>query len=174
MFSSKKSLFLQCQTKILLQNKKFNKVKKLILLCAMCFMVLAMNAQSFVDLGLPSGTKWKTQNQTGFNTYNEAVSKYGNRLPSKDQWEELEIECSWEWTGSGYKVTGPNGNSITLPAEGDLLCGGSVCNVGSYGSYWSSTPGSSDSAYSLGFDLRGVYMDYGNRCNGASVRLVQN
>ena len=140
----------------------------------MCFMALAINAQSFVDLGLPSGTKWKTQNQTGLYTYDDAISKFGNRLPTKDQWNELIIECVWEWTGSGYKVTGPNGNSITLPAEGCRDCDGSVSNVGSTGYYWSSTPSGSVGAWYLIFGSSGVDMYNGRLCYGQSVRLVQD
>lgn len=140
----------------------------------MCFLALAMNAQSFVDLGLPSGTKWKTQNQTGFYTYEDAVSMFGNRLPTKDQMEELTIECSWKWTGSGYTVTGPNGNSIYLPAEGGRGLDGNVNGVGSYGFYWSSMPHNTDKAWSFYFDSNGVYViDDFRRNMGLSVRLVQ-
>lgn len=149
-------------------------MKKLFLLCAICFMALAVNAQSFVDLGLPSGTKWETQNQKGFYTYDEAVSQFGNRLPTKEQWEELKAECQWEWTGDGYIVIGPNGNSITLPAEGCRNCIGGVSHVGSYGDYRSSTPGGSDHAWFLGFDSGTVDVYNGYRCLGQSVRLVQN
>ena len=137
-------------------------------------MALAVNAQSFVDLGLPSGTKWETQNQKGFYTYDEAVSQFGNRLPTKEQWEELEVECQWEWTGSGYKVTGPNSNSIILPAEGYRGCNGSVFSVGSDGNYWSSTPAGSDCAWHFGFYSIKVDMLSNYRCRGLSVRLVQD
>ena len=47
----------------------------------------------YTDLGLPSGTIWKNFNATGFYTYDEAVSQFGNRLPTKEQWEELKAEC---------------------------------------------------------------------------------
>ena len=151
-----------------------NKMKKLFLLSLMCFVALAMNAQSFIDLGLPSGTKWKTQNQNGFFSYDDAMSKYGDRIPSKTQWEELDLECTWKWTGSGYKVTGPNGNSIELPAEGYRNCDGGVGGVGSGGLYWSSTPDGSDGAWCLAFDSGKVLMGYGSRCYGLSVRLVQD
>lgn len=131
-------------------------------------------AQGYTDLGLPSGTIWKNFNATGFYTYDEAGSQFGSRLPSKEQWEELKAECQWAWTGSGYKVTGPNGNSITLPAAGHRGCDGSVSLVGSYGAYWSSTPGDSGNAWFLTFGS-GV-VDVGNygRCYGRSVRLVQD
>ena len=154
-------------------------MKKLFILGIMCFMALAINAQSFVDLGLPSGTKWKTQNQTGLYTYDDAISKFGNRLPTKDQWNELIIECVWEWTGSGYKVTGPNGNSIELPAEGRRF--GSepyVCDVGKFGCYWSSTRADAsygpNSSWYLHFDSSHECVRDESRGFGLSVRLVQN
>ena len=76
----------------------------------------------YTDLGLPSGTIYAT----GFYTYDEAVSQFGNRLPTKEQWEELKAECQWSWSNNGYKVTGPNGNSITLPIEGYRDCDGAI------------------------------------------------
>ena len=179
-------------------------MKKLFILGILCLMALSMQAQNscvelnfqlgtnvtdcggsvfslsvgdstgYTDLGLPSGTKWKNFNATGFYTYDEAVSKFGNRLPTKEQWEELKAECQWTWNGSGYKVTGPNGNSIVLPASGYRSCDGSVLNVGSYGSYWSSIPEDSDYAWNLDFGSGGVFVNDYNRCSGQSVRLVQD
>ena len=136
--------------------------------------LVSSSSVDYTDLGLPSGTKWKNFNATGFYTYYEAVSQFGNLLPTKEQWEELEAECQWSWNGSGYKVTGPNGNSIVLPASGFRYCGGSVDGVGSIGDYWSSSPGDSDDAWNLYFNSGGVivYSDY--RCTGLSVRLVQD
>lgn len=128
----------------------------------------------YVDLGLPSGTLWKDKNEDGFFNYNEAVSRFGSKLPSKQKFEELKSECKWEWNGSGYKVTGPNGNSIVLPASGYRSCGGSVYRVGSYGHYWFSTPEDSDYAWNLNFNSGGVSMDSNNHCYGLSVRLVQD
>ena len=130
----------------------------------------------YIDLGLSSGTKWRNSNEGGDNayyTYNEAVSKFGNKLPTKEQLEELKNQCTWTWTGSGYKVMGPNGNSIYLPAAGSRYCIGGVYDVGSYGRYWSSTPIGSDYAYYLFFKSDYVSMDSNNRCSGQSVRLVQ-
>lgn len=133
-------------------------------------------AQGYTDLGLPSGTIWKNFNATGFYTYDEAVSQFGNRLPTKEQWEELKAECQWSWTGSGYKVTGPNGNSISLPAAGYRSCNGGVGYVGSRGDYWSSAPYGSERAWSLYFSSGSVrvYNGNGRRCGGQSVRLVQD
>ena len=152
-------------------------MKKLLFFSLMCLVTLAMQAQNYVDLGLPSGTLWKDRNEgggnNGFYTYDEAVSKFGSRLPTKEQCEELGRSCQWSWTGSGYKVTGPNGNSISLPAAGYRNCNGSVNNVGSNGNYWSSTPKDSDNAWNLNFNSGSVNMNNNNRCNGKSVRLVQ-
>ena len=128
----------------------------------------------YTDLGLPSGTIWKDFNATGFYTYDEAVSQFGSRLPSKAQWEELKAECQWTWTGSGYKVTGPNGNSITLPIAGWRDCDGRVGGQDTWGYYWSSTPGNSGNAWRIEFSSDRVNMDNMDRCAGRSVRLVQD
>lgn len=135
----------------------------------------ALKAQGFVDLGLPSGTLWKDKNEEGgFYTYEQALNKFGDRLPTKEQFEELKSKCQWSWTGSGYKVTGPNGNSISLPAAGYRDCSGDVDFVGSYGDYWSSTPKDSGYAWCLDFLSGGVDMGRYYRCDGLSVRLVQD
>ena len=83
-------------------------------------------------------------------------------------------ECQWQWTGSGYKVIGNNGNSMTLPAAGYRYCGGSVDDVGSYGGYWPSTPSGSEKAWELYFGSGSVDLYSDSRCNGLSVRLVQD
>ncbi len=135
----------------------------------------------YVDLGLPSGTLWKKVNEgtetTNFGqtnyTYDEAVKKYGGKLPTQTQWKELKDNCKWYWEGNGYKFVGPNGNSIYLPAAGFLDCDGNVRDLNAYGGYWSSTPYGSDTAWNLYFRsfVVDVYPDY--RCIGLSVRLVQ-
>lgn len=137
--------------------------------------IARLKAQGFVDLGLSSGTLWKDKNEEGgFYTYDQAISKFGDKLPTKEQLEELKNSCQWTWTGNGYKVVGPNGQSIVLPAAGYRYCSGSVNYVGSDGFYWSSTPGGSDYAWRLYFNSGrvNVYDDY--RCSGRSVRLVQD
>lgn len=44
------------------------------------------------------------------------------RIPTEKDWQELVDNCKWEWVvykeKKGYRVTGPNKNSIFLPAAG--------------------------------------------------------
>lgn len=52
------------------------------------------------------------------------MAKWGTNwhTPTRGQMEELIDKCTWEWTQvtgtHGYRVTGPSGNSIFLPAGG--------------------------------------------------------
>ena len=137
-------------------------------------------SSSYVDLGLPSGTKWKSGNETGgeggFYTYGEALAAFGDQLPTKEQFEELLAVCIWKWTGKGYNVKGGgNGNKIYLPAEGYRgYDDGGVGGVGSHGGYWSSTPYGSESAWRLLFNSGYHGMNYFDRYFGQSVRLVQS
>jgi type II secretory pathway pseudopilin PulG len=134
-------------------------------------------SQGFVDLGLPSGTFWKNANEGGDYaryTYVEALRKFGNKLPTNQQLVELKNECEWTWFGDGYMVTGPNGNSIYLPAAGYRYCDGVVYGVGTYGDYWSSTLCNTDLAWHLGFNSGKVSEEFDDLCYGQSVRLVMN
>ena len=92
----------------------------------------------YVDLGLPSGTLWSEKTEKGLYTQNDAIIKYGNNLPTIKELRELYDKCEWRISGNQYKVTGPNGNFILLPANGN---GESHTGyrVGEYGCYWSST-----------------------------------
>lgn len=140
------------------------------------FMVEAYEGSlEYVDLGLPSGTLWKKSNEGGdyaLYTYNEA-RQFGNNLPTTQQLKELKSICTWSWTGNGYKVIGPNGNSIYLPAAG-FRFGSDVFSVQYYGGYWSATWDNSGSAVYLhcgsgGADLGSISCTY-----GLSVRLVKD
>ena len=115
---------------------------------------------------------------SGNSMYDVARAKWGGswRLPTALELGELESKCKWEWTTingkEGYKVTGPNGNSIFLSAAG--RCTSSLGRAGKYGYYWSSTPheGYGDQAYELCFDSSYRNVDSGYRCHGHSVRPV--
>ena len=105
--------------------------------------------------------------------YDEAVSRFGNKLPSKKQFEELKNNCTWTWTGNGYRITGPNGNSINLPALGARLAS-KMFYVQEFGYYWSATRLNRDHSYHLRFFWGGVSIDSGYYSHGFPVRLVQN
>ena len=100
----------------------------------------ALAAQSvYVDLGLPSGTQWKNENEKGgFFTYDKAMQYYASQLPSARQFQELIDLCDWKWTGRGYVITGPNNNYIYLPACG-YRENGVVSGVNEGGIYLTST-----------------------------------
>ena len=107
-----------------------------------------------------------------------AVNMGGSwRMPTKAEQEELRTECTWTRTTlndvSGYTVTGPNGNSIFLPAAGYRYDSG-LYYAGSYGRYWSSSldPVDSDDAYDLYFNSGNVGWNDYDRCGGQSVRGV--
>jgi len=130
--------------------------------------------QGYVDLGLPSGTLWKAENEAGgFYTYDQAMAKFGNALPTTEQLEELRLTCRWTWTGNGYQVEGPNGETIMLPAEGGGSCDGEVNYVGKRGYYWSPAPGTSGKAWFLFFNSREAGIYDCRRCDIQSVRIVR-
>lgn len=101
--------------------------------------IAALKAQGWVDLGLPSGTLWKEKNETGFYTAERAVNRFGSMLPTWKQFEELIDKCQWLWNNNGFKIIGPNGESMFLPIAGyipDRL--DSVYYTGCKCVYWSS------------------------------------
>lgn len=132
------------------------------------------DTKEWVDLGLRSGTLWKSANEEGFYTYEQAMGKFGNHLPTQKQLAELATECTWEWHDNGYVVTGPSGKYIFLPASGYCYCNGDVYDVGTDGEYWSSTPEVTVNAMRLFFNRYGKGMGYNYQCRGRSVRLVSN
>ena len=99
------------------------------------------------------------------------------RMPRLSDFQELLDNCTWKWTTqnnhNGFRVTGPNGNSIFLPAAGYRRMSSSN-DVGSIGGYWSSTPGESNAQNALGlrFDS-GDHSRLSSMCyRGRSVRPV--
>ena len=75
--------------------------------------------------------------------YNKVESfKVTNTNTCKNEIDELINKCTWQWMKqndvNGFKVTGPNGNSIFLPAAGHYN-EASPCNVGKKGYYLTSS-----------------------------------
>lgn len=139
--------------------------------------------EGYVDLGLPSGTLWKSENEPGIYSQTLAVERYNNQLPSKEQLEELVEKCTWKWENKGFTVTGPNGKSITLPADGTQNCyGENSGKKGVWGGYWSRTAKDSQNAWKLyvldpngaGKYLSPYSISNGKSCFGYSVRLVKS
>ncbi len=98
------------------------------------------------------------------------------RLPTKAEYEELLNKCTWTWTTqgghNGYKVKGPNGNTIFLPAAGNRF-GTSLNGAGVWGHYWISTPDSDSTvAYDLHFGSSHRFVAWNRRDEGFSVRPV--
>lgn len=64
------------------------------------------------------------------------------RLPTDAEISELINDCSWEWETidgvNGFKITGPNGNSIFLPAGG-FIVDDKNDELGVQCSYWGGT-----------------------------------
>lgn len=180
----------------------------------------------FVDLGLPSGTKWATcnvgatnpedfgdlfawgetkvkkeytretyafgtKNQQKYNTTDKnlvlqscddaATINWGEdwQTPTLEQFEELLENCKLEWTEKNnigrQLITGPNGNSIFLPAAGntsDL----SFSYSKPEGFYWSASADPDQPIYVKFLTISSDYNDLivGDTRNvGMSVRPVR-
>jgi hypothetical protein len=135
-----------------------------------------------VDLGLPSGTLWASHNahigKKYHFTYDEAMEHFGDRMPNCDQYKELLNLCKWEWVKlfggkvQGYKITGPNHNSIFLSASG--FCSDTFLLNRRYGGdYWSSRCYDSFSACNLFFGNGYHGMSNGLKERGRSVRTIK-
>ena len=118
---------------------------------------------------------------SGNATYDAARANWGStwRMPTKTEMEELKNNCTWTWTTqngvNGYRVTGPNGNSIFLPAAG-YCYGSSRYSVGERGYYWGSTPneGNTNFACDLNFYSGYLNVNWYNRLYGLTVRPVSD
>lgn len=99
------------------------------------------------------------------------------RMPTYAEQVELRDKCTWIWTTqngtNGYKVTGPNGNSIFLPAAGWRI-DSDLYYAGSGGNYWSSSLYESNptAAWHLLFYSSDHYSSYFSRDCDESVRAV--
>lgn len=132
--------------------------------------------ETFTDANCKSFNK-SMADYSGNPTYDAATYALGNdwRTPTKQEMEELKSLCLWEWIKlngiSGYKVTGPNGNSIFLPAAG---CDGTY--AGSNGYYRTSSPvedGENASSWVLGMDDWVAFVhEFGTRSAAYSIRPV--
>ena len=77
-------------------------------------------------------------------------------MPTIDEFEELFAECKKEWVEedgvAGYKFTGPNGNSIFLPAAGSRTQG-TVSGEGLNGYYLSGSINVTDNKFAMAYSF---------------------
>ena len=99
-----------------------------------------------------SANIYKTDRDVANKVYGSWVT-----MPTIDEFEELFTECKKEWVEqdgvAGYKLTGPNGNSIFLPAAGSRTQT-TISGEGVNGYYLSGSINASDSKFAMayGFD----------------------
>ena len=149
-----------------------------------------LSSYKWYDYATFNMTKYCTGNIGGYNKVDNktvldpeddvAHVKRGRdwRMPTIDEFDELHRECNWQWTSlngvNGYLVTGPNGNSIFLPAAG--FCHGFdavVLNGGIGGCYWSSSLSDSNTyAMMISFSSENCDISSNSRDYGLPVRPV--
>lgn len=112
-----------------------------------------------------------------------AAANWGGswRMPTEAEVDELVKSCTWEWTDNydgsniaGCIVTGPNGNSIFMPAAGNVYRA-TIGMLNYVGNYWASSLGTvTDNAISIEFNAnRHSVQNEFSRYNGFSVRAVR-
>lgn len=128
----------------------------------------------FIDLGLPSGTKWRIINEEGLMTYDEAIEAFGKQVPTYKQFTELYEKCKWhELKEGGYKVVGPNGNHIIFPNTGFINCTGEFRMGNDLGDYWTSTKKGEKDAYRVAMTAKGITFQEHPICYARAIRLVE-
>lgn len=160
-----------------------------------------LKKQGYVDLGLPSGTWWKENNEDECYQLIDAVKKYGKSLPTKEQFLELFENCDYEITHySGFhdfdrkdSDKGINIVKFTSKINGASIYFQTGCSSGCYnfegrnfeGWCWSRT-----SFYQNDYDGRTLYawglswfassgldtikIEDGQSCYWGSAHLVKN
>jgi len=100
------------------------------------------------------------------------------RMPSLEQIQELDDKCTWTWTQrngvNGTLVTGPNGNTLFLPAAG-YRSDESLYDAGADVFYWSRTLDASSPSGAVGLSFNtGIWggWNYFYRDGGFTVRAV--
>ena len=106
----------------------------------------SQNINDYLDT--VGGLYVKTPQNISGTQYDIATAKWGTgwRMPSKENWKELIEKCKWTKEKAfhvyGYRVEGPNGNSIFLPNTG-LRFGDAISNTDA-GYYWTSEMAQND------------------------------
>lgn len=156
------------------------------------------NGHAYVDLGLPSGTKWSTSTLYGYYGYGMTEPHYEGyptyngtenpldisrdvanitlggqwHIPTKTQFEELIANTTHTFNNGIMTFTGTNGNTLQLPAESDIYYDTFEQEYdGNTGYYGSSTPNGSNNYYILIFDESNIRVQSVPRGNGGAVTI---
>lgn len=109
--------------------------------------------------------------------YDAAIMAWGSewRMPTSSELKELIDSCTWTFTSAGgvkgYRVTGPSGGHIFLPAAGYKI-GRSLLFNGQEGMYWSAEPIGTRLAGILRFDDNSHSWFNFSRSSGLPIRPV--
>ncbi len=154
------------------------------------------NYYAWGEISTKSEYMWENSKTWGKDTgsiagnpqYDAARANWGStwRLPTAYDIDELVNKCTRTWTSqgghNGYKITGPNGKSIFIPAAG--CCANDLYYAGEIGVYWSATPDGDDACdvdvrpskaydeYVLYFHEYVFRRGWGYRERGAALRPV--
>jgi hypothetical protein len=106
--------------------------------------------------------------------YDAATANWGHgwRMPTTAELAELLNCCTWEFEGTGYRVTGPNGNSIFLPAAG-YRYGDKLYGNGNSGYYASGEIIGTYTYPSMKAQNEGSFGDFSSKENMPSVLMFQ-
>ena len=134
-------------------------------------------------------TKYCTDSSCGYNGFTDGKTTLDKeddaayvclgekwRTPTANEFNELGEQCLWEQEQlngvNGWRVTGPNGNSIYIPSSGIRYLTG-LYDVGAYGYYGSSSLYTENPRYSYNF-LRENFSPckYSSRITGLLIRPV--
>lgn len=148
-----------------------------------------IGASSISDYGeyfawgeVSSKTSYKSSNYTfphkneiSGSKFDAARVLWGNhwRMPTEKEVEELK-RCKHEWTSingiNGCLITGKNGNTIFLPANGNS----NYWNKGERGNYWSSTISDSENSCCIYFNIKNniFVIAHGSNWGGSCIRPV--
>jgi len=152
-------------------------MKRTFIISLMLVASMTMFAQpipaGYVDLGLPSGTLWKANNEPGLYMYLTAKNRFDGHLPSDKQFYELFANCSCKWLENGCRVTGPNDNSIFFSFDGFIDCDEEMQRQGEYVQIWLNEEQNSTARY---MDFSKAYKQHNfcscSKCVRNAVHLV--
>lgn len=163
------------------------------------------NNHIYVDLGLPSGLKWamddvgryawaETASKESFSKSNARKrTKFSDvkgdskmdaarvhwggkwRTPTPEDFQELIDNCTWQWRGWGYLLTGPNGKHIYFSACGYNYSAWGPLHEDYEGYFWTCTSKEGeDNAACLFFNKNERKLDWKESYMGMCVRPVFN